>query len=170
MLTQLTLKFHWPVHLVKYIEKNYGNTLHLNDKMYGFRLLVGTKKPLFNAKPMKEDKDKLAVYLLHVNEYYISKTDISYLKNVGSEHFINFIDGQFKEGLILYVRAQKQVKENISDQLKKKNMKVTGLNITNSILEYCKIFSINEEDVKMETLMKTVQRKLGTGKLNDIKV
>jgi len=164
MLTTLTLKIKWPVHLVKYIEYNYGNILQLNEKRYAFRLLVGTKKPAFNNNPPKEEKGNIAVYCLEINEYYLNKTDITYIKNVGSEHFINFIDGQFKEGLVLYVQAQKQIKDNVIEQLKDKKMKVTGLNVHNSILNYCKLFSISEDDVKIETLIKTVQRKLGTSK------
>lgn len=167
MLTTLTLKFKWPVHLVKYIEYNYGNVLQLNEKRYAFRLLVGTKKPNFNNTPPKDEKGNTAVYKLEINEYYIAKTDISYIKNVGSEHFINFIDGQFKEGLVLFVQAQKQVKDNVVEQLKDKKAKVTGLNVHNSILNYCKLFSISEDDVKIETLIKTVQRKLGNGKPNN---
>lgn len=165
MLNNLSLKFQWPSYLVKFLMSEYGNKLEINGDKYCFRLLIGTKKPAYNEyeKP-KLAKFNLMEYSIEVPKYYIDKTDISYIKNVGAIHFIQFIDGQFKELMITYVDAQLSLKRQIKEQAVKKKIKgidsISGLSMKNSIIEFCSKFSIDETDVKLETLIKHTQRHL----------
>lgn len=163
MLNNITLKFNWPTYLVKFISVKYGNRLELNSETYCFRLLLGTKKPALSEFP-KTFTYKYATsdFCIDVPKYYIDKADLSYIKNVGSVHFIQFIEGQFKELMVTYVESQISFKNNIRLQANRKKLKgfeqLKGLSVKNSIIEFCAKFDISEADVKLETLIKHIQR------------
>ncbi len=160
MMTELTLKFYWPKYLVKYLSINYGTELRIDDHRYAFRLLLGTQKPnLSNSPKVKPDLSSQALYALEVPQYYIKNESISYIKNVGSVHFINFIEGQFWEELKLHVDAQQELKQKLSEQISRRRSRFTGLSIKSSIADFLKKFNITDDDMTFEAVLKRYQRK-----------
>lgn len=151
---EISIKIPLQPFLHKYLLKELGQPYVLTKKdPIGKVLLAHVTRPE-DIRPARSFKNEV-FFKINLPNYFWCKVGITTLTQENENQFIDYVKDLFYKDLCIWVSSRMELK--YSD---KKRITPAAVKKSDALLDFCKVYDINVDDVNMDTLFKVLQRKL----------